>query len=100
GAPEKPGAWLKPAATMRCGMAAAIADWVRTDIAPLMQGLGTEPSDLENLDAYECRGRNGISGAPLSEHGRANALDVQGFKLANGQSIVFTDRNVPRGLRE
>jgi hypothetical protein len=98
--PDKHRVSLKPAATMRCGMAAAIADWVRTDIAPLMQGLGTEPSDLENLDAYECRGRNGISGAPLSEHGRANALDVQGFKLANGQSIVFTDRNVPRGLRE
>jgi hypothetical protein len=91
---------LKPAATMRCGMAAAIADWVRTDIAPLAQGLGTEPADLENLDAYECRGRNGISGAPLSEHGRANALDVHAFKLANGQSIVFTDPNVPRGLRE
>jgi hypothetical protein len=98
--PDKHRVSLKPAATMRCGMAAAIADWVRTDVAPLMQGLGTEPTDLENLDAYECRGRNGISGAPLSEHGRANALDVHAFKLANGQSIVLTDRNVPRGLRE
>ena len=98
--PDKHRVSLKPAATMRCGMASAIADWVRTDVAPLMQGLGTEPTDLENLDAYECRGRNGISGAPLSEHGRANALDVHAFKLANGQSIVLTDRNVPRGLRE
>lgn len=98
--PDKHRVSLKPAATMRCGMAGAIAEWVRTDIAPLMQGLGTEPTDLENLDAYECRGRNGISGAPLSEHGRANALDVHAFKLANGQSIVLTDRNVPRGLRE
>ena len=98
--PDKRRVSLKPAATMRCGMAGAIAEWVRTDIAPLMQGLGTEPTDLENLDAYECRGRNGISGAPLSEHGRANALDVHAFKLANGQSIVLTDRNVPRGLRE
>jgi hypothetical protein len=91
---------LKPAATMRCGMAAAVANWVRTDVAPLAQGLGTELTNLENLDAYECRGRNGISGAPLSEHGRANALDVQAFKLANGQSLGFTDRNVPRPLRE
>src|SRR6516165_4636933 len=98
--PDKHRVSLRPASTMRCGMASAIADWVRTDVAPLMQGLGTEPTDLENLDAYECRGRNGISGAPLSEHGRANALDVHAFKLANGQSIVLTDRNVPRGLRE
>lgn len=36
----------------------------------------------------------------LSEHGRANALDVRAFKLANGQSIGLTDRTVPRELRE
>ncbi len=41
-----------------------------------------------------------MPGAPLSEHGRANALDVGAIKLANGQSIVLTDRSVPRGLRE
>jgi hypothetical protein len=98
--PDKHRVSLKPAATMRCGMATAIADWVRTDIAPLAQSLGSEPADLENFDAYECRGRNGISGAPLSEHGRANALDVHAFKLANGQSIGLTDRDVPRSLRE
>ena len=36
----------------------------------------------------------------LSEHGRANALDVRAFKLANGRSISLTDRTVPRELRE
>ena len=36
----------------------------------------------------------------LSEHGRANALDVRAFKLANGQSISLTDRTVSRELRE
>ncbi len=41
-----------------------------------------------------------MAGAQLSEHGRANALDVRGFRLANGQSISLTDRNVPRELRE
>ena len=39
-------------------------------------------------------------GAQLSEHGRANALDVRALKLANGQSISLTDRTVSRGLRE
>src|SRR5262249_33854234 len=34
------------------------------------------------------------------EHGRANALDVHAFTLANGQSIGLTDREVPRSLRE
>jgi len=91
---------LKPAAILRCTMAAAIADWVRTDMAPLAAGVGSEISDLDNFDSFECRGRNRVAGAQLSEHGRANALDVRGVKLANGQSISFTDRGVPRELRE
>jgi hypothetical protein len=91
---------LKPAAILRCTMASAITDWVRTDIAPLAQGLGSVISDLDNFDSFECRGRNRVVGAPLSEHGRANALDVRAFKLANGQSVSLTDRNVPRELRE
>jgi hypothetical protein len=91
---------LKPAAILRCTMAAAIADWVRSDIAPLADGLGSRISDLDNFDSFECRGRNRVAGAQLSEHGRANALDVRAFKLANGRSISLTDRTVPRDLRE
>jgi hypothetical protein len=98
--PDKHRVALKPAATLRCTMAAALADWVRTDMAPLAAGVGSEISDLDNFDSFECRGRNRVAGAPLSEHGRANALDVRGVKLANGQSISFTDRGVPRELRE
>jgi hypothetical protein len=91
---------LTPAATLRCKMALAIADWVRSDVAPLAAGLGSPLSALDNYDSYECRGRNRIAGAQLSEHGRANALDVRGFKLADGRSIGLTDRTVPRELRE
>jgi hypothetical protein len=91
---------VKPAAILRCSMASAIADWVRSDMAPLAASLGSTISDLDNFDSFECRGRNRIVGAMLSEHGRANALDVRAFKLASGQSIGLTDRNVPRELRE
>jgi hypothetical protein len=91
---------LKPAATLRCKMASAIADWIRTDMAPLAMSLGSVISDLDNFDSFECRGRNRVAGAQLSEHGRANALDVRALKLANGQSIALTDRNVPREVRE
>lgn len=98
--PDKRRVTLKPAATLRCKMASEIADWVRTDIAPLATGLGREVSTLDNYNSYDCRGRNGLSGVKLSEHGRANALDVHGFGLDNGQSIVLTDPSVSRGLRE
>jgi hypothetical protein len=91
---------VKPAAILRCTMASAIVDWIRTDMAPLAQNLGSVLSDLDNFDSFECRGRNRVAGAQLSEHGRANALDVRALKLANGQSISLTDRNVSRELRE
>ena len=91
---------VKPAAILRCAMASEIADWIRKDIAPLAVSLGSTISDLDNFDSFECRGRNRIVGARLSEHGRANALDVRAFKLANGRSISLTDRTVPRDLRE
>ena len=98
--PDKHRVVLKPAATLRCTMASAIADWVRTDMAPLAASLGSEISDLDNFDSFECRGRNRVAGAQLSEHGRANALDVRGVKLADGRSISLTDREVPRETRE
>jgi hypothetical protein len=91
---------VKPAAILRCNMASAVADWVRTDIAPLASHLGGTIADLDNFDSFECRSRNRVVGAGLSEHGRANALDVRSFKFADGRTISLTDRTVPRELRE
>jgi hypothetical protein len=98
--PDKHRVQVNPPAILRCKMASAIADWIRTDMAPLAAGLGSVPSGLDNFDSYDCRGRNGVAGAMLSEHGRANALDVRALKLADGQSIALTDRTVSRDLRE
>jgi hypothetical protein len=98
--PDKLKVAVKPAAILRCAMASAIADWIRIDMAPLAKRLGSVVTDLDNFDSFECRGRNRIAGAQLSEHGRANALDIRSLKLANGRSISLTDRTVPRDLRE
>ncbi len=91
---------VKPAAILRCTMATAVADWIRTDMAPLAATLGTTISELDNFDSFECRGRNRVKGAKLSEHGLANALDVRGLKLADGNMLSLTDRAVPRETRE
>jgi hypothetical protein len=91
---------VKPAAILRCTMAAAVADWIRADMAPLAASLGTTLSELDNFDSFECRGRNRVRGAKLSEHGLANALDVRGLKLANGVTLSLTDRNLSRDTRE
>jgi hypothetical protein len=98
--PDRRQVAVKPAAILRCTMASAIAAWVRTDIAPLAERLGSVIAGLDNFDSFECRGRNRIAGAMLSEHGRANALDVRSFKFADGRTISLTDRGVSRDLRE
>ena len=98
--PDKRKVAVKPAAVLRCTMASAIADWVRSDMVPLAASLGSTISDLDNFDSFECRGRNRIVGAMLSEHGKANALDVRAIKLSNGQSIGLTDRTMSRDVRE
>ncbi|HMC67108.1 MAG TPA: extensin family protein [Gemmataceae bacterium] len=98
--PDRRKVAVKPAAILRCTMASAIADWVRTDMVTLAASLGSSIADLDNFDSFECRGRNRILGAMLSEHGKANALDVRAIKLANGQSIGLTDRTMSRDVRE
>jgi hypothetical protein len=98
--PDKRLVSVKPAAILRCTMASALADWIRSDMVPLAERLGSVITDLDNFNSFECRGRNRVAGAHLSEHGRANALDVRALKLANGQSISLTDRTVSRDVRE
>jgi hypothetical protein len=92
---------ITPPATLRCTMASAVAQWIREDIAPAaMKTLRAPLRGLENLGSYECRGRDRVRGATLSEHGRANAIDVHAFKLANGETLVLADPKVSKDFRD
>jgi hypothetical protein len=91
---------VTPAGILRCPMAEELAHWVREAVAPLTQKLGSAVRVLDNFDSYSCRGRNRVRGALLSEHGRANAIDVRLFKLADGRSLGLTDVNVDKAWRE
>ncbi len=91
---------VTPPATLRCTMATAVARWVREDVAPAAAKLGAPLRGLENLASYDCRSRDHIPGAKLSEHARANALDVQSFTLANGVKVVLADPSAPTAFRD
>ena len=43
--------------------------------------------ELIGMGTYSCRGINGMAGAQLSEHAFGNAMDVGGFRLADGRII-------------
>lgn len=90
---------IAPSATLRCAMATEVVQWVRDDVAAAAMKLGAPLREIENLGSYECRGRDRVRGATLSEHGRANALDVHAFKLANGMRIVLADPRAPVDFR-
>jgi len=91
---------VTPPATLRCPMAEQIANWVRDDVSPTLVQFGPPLRGLDNFDSYECRGRNRVRAAQLSEHGRADALDVRDFKLADGRELGLTDVNVDIDWRE
>ena len=98
--PDKHRIVLFPSATLRCPMAEAVTHWICDDVAPTIAAQGSSLRGVETLDSFDCRHRNGIADAKISEHGRANALDVRAFKLGNGAAIELTDANVAKSLRE
>ena len=91
---------VTPPATLRCSMAEAIVSFVRVDAATLARDLGAALRTVHNYDSYDCRGRNRVSGAKTSEHGKGNALDIRGLTLADGRFVELTDSQVARDFRE
>ena len=91
---------ITPPAVMRCTTAEALANWIREDVAPIAATLGAPLGGIANFDSYECRGRNRIAGAKISEHGKGNAIDIRSLTLANGKSYELTDITVSKPMRE
>ncbi len=84
---NKPKVLLNPPATMNCPMAAALSRWLADKLQPLaLREFETAIVELRNANAYACRNRNGDSSGKLSEHAFANAIDIPGFKLADGET--------------
>ena len=89
--PDGTFAKLRPAAVLRCETALAVARWIREDIAAAALVLGSTLARVEVAASYTCRSRNNVAGAVLSEHSRANALDMSAFVLTDGRTLTLTD---------
>src|SRR5712691_7092443 len=91
---------VNPPATLRCPMAESVIQWIRDDLASAARELGAPLKAVSVDSSFECRSRNRVAGAKLSEHGHANAIDVRAFTLADGTAVGLTDPAVDRGVRE
>src|SRR5947209_12375875 len=86
---------LEPPVIMRCRLAGAVAQWIIEDVAPAIAASGQPLAALNGVGAYECRGRNGVAGARLSEHATGNAMDIGALKLADGKIISVEQNDMP-----
>ncbi len=76
---------ISPPATTRCSVAAALARWFKVAVQPAaFRAFGSFVVKVHNISSYSCRSR---PSGRLSEHAKANALDIKGFTLANGMFI-------------
>lgn len=81
---------LSPRApVMTCPLALGYALWERQVVQPAARDwLGASVARVDHLGTYACRTIYGRPGERPSEHARANALDVAGFRLADGRRIT------------
>jgi hypothetical protein len=91
---------LKPAPVLRCAFAESVAGWLRDEVAPQAGKLGAVLRTVETYADFECRGRNRVASAKLSEHGKGNAVDLRSFILADGRVLGLTDVKVAKDFRD
>ena len=73
---------MKPAGTLNCPTALALAEWVRDSVVPAARReLGEAPSSIAHASTYVCRSRYNRPGARISEHAFAAAVDIAAIRF-------------------
>ncbi|MBM3543725.1 MAG: extensin family protein [Alphaproteobacteria bacterium] len=83
---------ISPPAIMNCKLAVALNDWLREKVQPEARKIFNQPVvRLRNAASYACRNRNSNPNGRLSEHAKANALDISEFTLETGVLVTVLD---------
>jgi hypothetical protein len=86
---KSPQVAFSPPPTVTCDMVAAMKRWLDEDVQPLAhRHLGASVIRIETMSSYSCRNAYGRATSKLSEHARANAIDLAAFVTARGQTAV------------
>lgn len=71
-----------------CPVNAGLALWLNHGVQQAAEEhLGTKVTRILHLGTTNCRRMNSSQTAPWSEHASANAIDISGFVLANGEYV-------------
>lgn len=81
---------LVPPPTLTCDMVAALARWLERDVQPLARKhLGAPIARVETMSSYSCRNAYGRAQGRVSEHGKADAVDIGSFVTARGHTALI-----------
>lgn len=71
-----------------CPVAAALAMWEWNVVQPAAQRhFGSRVTRIDHLGSYSCRRLYGRDSGDFSQHATANAVDIAGFRTADGDRI-------------
>lgn len=74
--------------TINCPAIAEVETWISQSVQPAAQARFGQPVvGLVQTGAYSCRAMTGSRNGKLSEHAFGNAIDIGGFRLADGRVI-------------
>ena len=77
--------------TLACPALAEVERWMAETVQPAAQARFGQPVvGLTQVGGYACRGMNNQAGARLSEHSFGNAVDIGGFRLADGRTVTLS----------
>ncbi|MGE0848628.1 MAG: extensin family protein [Hyphomicrobiaceae bacterium] len=80
---------FSPPPVVTCELIAVLAEWLERDVQPAARKhLGAPVARIQTMSSYSCRNAYGRARGRISEHGRANALDIASFVTARGQAAA------------
>ena len=84
-----------PGVVTSCPVAAALVLFERRVLQPAaMRHLASPVTEIRHAGSYSCRRLYGRSDGAFSEHATADAIDITGFRLADGSTVsVLRDWN-------
>ena len=81
------GVEIDPPAEANCQLAEALHHWIAWSVKPAArESLGKKLTVVHNASAYACRRRNNSSTGKMSEHAKANALDISTLGFSDDTS--------------
>jgi hypothetical protein len=74
--------------TLNCPATAEVETWIAQSVQPAAQARFGQPViGLVQTGGYHCRAMTGSTRGKLSEHAFGNAIDIGGFRLADGRVV-------------